>query len=92
MKLTKEMFEAGDICKQFKCNKKTKTKLIKQYALLQNDQESMIKRESTPLIDEQNNAVIVWSISDNVFPKVIKYFYFIIIMLTFIEFFKLIYS
>ncbi|CAH1731756.1 unnamed protein product [Aphis gossypii] len=69
MKLTKEMFEAGDICKQFKCNKKTKTKLIKQYALLQNDQESMIKRESTPLIDEQNNAVIVWSISDNVFPK-----------------------
>jgi len=70
MKLTKEMFEAGDICKKSKCNKKNKTKLIKQYALLQNDQESMIKRESTPLIDEQNNAVIVWSISDNVFPKV----------------------
>lgn len=70
MKLTKEMFEAEDICKKSKYNKKDKTKLIKQYALLQNDQESMIKRESTPLIDEQNNAVIVWSISDNVFPKV----------------------
>ncbi|CAI6355721.1 unnamed protein product [Macrosiphum euphorbiae] len=69
MKLAKDMFEAGDKYKISKSKQKTKRKLNKQYALIQNDQESMIKRESTPLIDEQNNSVIVWSISDNVFPQ-----------------------
>ena len=74
MKLTKDMFEAGDMYKKSKLKQKTKSKLKKQYALIQNDQESMIKRESTPLIDEQNNAVIIWSISDNVFPLVFTIF------------------
>jgi len=74
MKLAKDMFEAGDKYKISKSKQKTKRKLNKQYALIQNDQESMIKRESTPLIDEQNNSVIVWSISDNVFPQVFSLF------------------
>lgn len=70
MKLAKDMFKAGDIYKISKTKQKIKSKLNKQYALIQNDQESMIKRESTPLVDDQNNVVIVWSISDNVFPQV----------------------
>lgn len=76
LKLTKDMFEAGDMYKKFKYkqknnhNQKIKHKLNAKYAVIQNDEESKIKRESTPLIDEQNNAVIIWSISDNVFPKV----------------------
>lgn len=74
MKLAKDMFEAGDMYKRSKYKQKTKSTLNKKYALIQNDQESMIKRESTPLIDEQNNAVIVWSISDNVFPQVFTLF------------------
>lgn len=74
MKLAKDMFKAGDIYKISKTKKKIKSKLNKQYALIQNDQESMIKRESTPLVDDQNNVVIVWSISDNVFPQVFSLF------------------
>lgn len=82
-KLTKDMFEAGDMYQglknqlEFKSKKKSKSpfKPNKQYKALQNDEESMIKRENTPILEPQNNSVIIWSISDNIFPKVIYFVY-----------------
>lgn len=79
-KLTKDMFEAGDMYQElknqleFKSKKKLKSpfKPNKQYKALQNEEESMIKRENTPILEPQNNSVIIWSISDNIFPKVIN--------------------
>lgn len=79
MKLTKDMFEAGDNFRRLKNQQyskiknknKTPSKQNTQYKILQNDEESKIKRENMPLLDEQNNSVIIWSIEDNIFPKVI---------------------
>lgn len=78
LKLTKDMFEAGDKYRRlkrqqdskFKNKSKTLSKQDKQYKTLQNDEEFKIKQENTPLINEQNNSVVIWSISDNIFPKV----------------------
>jgi len=75
MKLTKDMFEAGDVYQRSKSRHVLKTEKrkklsSKQHKVLQNDEELMTKRENTPMVDEQNNAVIIWSISDNIFPKV----------------------
>lgn len=79
MKLTKDMFEAGDMYKRLKSQEKLQSKKRrksslkenKQHKVLQNEEESMIKRENTSIIDEQNNSVIIWSVNDNIFPKVI---------------------
>lgn len=76
MKLTKDMFEAGDIYRKLKHKlgmkkkRKSLSKPDKQYNIFQNNDEPMIKQQNTPLIEKQKNSVIVWSISDNIFPKV----------------------
>jgi len=74
MKLTKDMFEAGDIHKRLKIQEDLKSKKRRKssmkYKILHNEEESIIKRENTSLINEQNNSVIIWSINDNILPKV----------------------
>lgn len=74
MKLTKDMFEAGDIHKRLKIQEDLKSKKRRKsstkYKVLQNEEESIIKRENTSITNEQNNSVIIWSINDNILPKV----------------------
>lgn len=80
MKLTKDMFEAGDMRQRsrsrseqglkFKKRRKSSLKPDEQYKIIQNEEESNIKRENMSILDDQNNSVIIWSISDNIFPKV----------------------
>lgn len=77
MKLTKDMFEANDKFRQLKSQQYSKFKNKNkapstQYKILQNDVESKIKRENTPLLNEQNNSVVIWSIDNNIFPKVLN--------------------
>lgn len=72
MKLTKDMFEAGYMYQKLNDqSKKRKKSLSRQNQLIQNCEDSMIKRENAPPIDEQN-SVIIWSINDNMFPKVFQ--------------------
>jgi len=77
MKLTKDMFEAGDTYQRLrsqlesKKRRKSSTKQNKQHKAYQNEKEPIVKQENMPIIDEQNNSVIIWSISDNIFPKVV---------------------
>lgn len=78
MKLTKDMFEAGDMYQRLKSqqdmkSKKRKKSLLnqnRQYKMIPNDEESILKQENMSLVDEQNNSVVIWSIDDNIFPKV----------------------
>lgn len=76
MKLTKDMFEAGDIYRKLKHKQRMKNKRKslskpdKQYNIFQNNDEPMTKPQNTPSIEKQKNSVIVWSISDNICPKV----------------------
>lgn len=77
MKLTKDMFEAGNMYSRLQLESKSKNKrksLSKQNKQhrksIQIYEES--KREHPLILDEQNNSVVVWSISDNIFPKVFR--------------------
>lgn len=74
MKLTKDMFEAGEMYQKLKYQLENKTKKRRKssskHKSQKNDEIPKIKRENTPLIDEQNNSVLIWSVSDNIFPKV----------------------
>lgn len=76
MKLTKDMFEAGDMCQQLKSQleskkrRKSSTKQNKQHKTFQNRKKPAINIENMPFIEEQNNSVIIWSVSDNIHPKV----------------------
>lgn len=68
MKLTKDMFEAGYKYQKLKNqSKKRKKSSLGQNKVIQNCEDLLIKRENT--VYEQN-AVIIWSINDNMFPKV----------------------
>lgn len=73
-KLSKDMFEAGDMYKTLKIQENLKTRKRRKssikYKALQNEEESIIKRENTSILNEQNNSVIIWSINDNILPKV----------------------
>lgn len=84
MQLVKDMFEAGegyskskiDIENKSQKKRKLSSKQKKQHKASRNYEEPVAKRENTSIIDEQNNnSVIIWSIDDNIFPKVlIKYY------------------
>ncbi|CAH1731486.1 unnamed protein product [Aphis gossypii] len=73
MKLTKDMFEAGDTCQklkyqlEFKSRKRRKSS--SKHKSLTNDEVPKNKLENIPIIDDHNNSVFIWSISDNIFPK-----------------------
>lgn len=70
MKLTKDMFEAGYKYQKLKDqSKKKKKSLSRRNKLIQNCDDSMIRQENAPPIVKQN-SVIIWSINDNMFPKV----------------------
>eukprot|EP00102_Acyrthosiphon_pisum_P020917 XP_016658127.1 PREDICTED: uncharacterized protein LOC100571197 [Acyrthosiphon pisum] len=73
MKLTKDMFEAGDMYQKLKYQLENKTKKRRKssskHKLLKNDEVPKIKRENTTVMDEQNNSVFIWSVSDNIYPK-----------------------
>lgn len=76
IKLTKDLFEAGDVFKIIKSRSKVKKnkkkfKLKKQYKILENESDFKIKRENTQIAYEQSNAVIIWSVINKFFPKVI---------------------
>lgn len=74
MKLTKDMIEAGDMYQKlkfkldFKSKKRRKSSL--KHKTLKNDDLLKTRRENTQITDDQNNSVIIWSVSDNIFPKV----------------------
>jgi len=74
MKLTKDMFEAGEMYQKLKYQLEYKTKKRRKssskHKQPKNDEVPKIKSENTPVMDEQNNSVIIWSVSDNIFPKV----------------------
>lgn len=74
MKLTKDMFEAGDMYQKLKYQLEYKTKKRRRssskHKSLKNDEVPKIKRESSTVMDDQNNSVIIWSVSDNIYPKV----------------------
>lgn len=76
LKLTKDLFEAGYVIKTIKSQSKVKKsnkkkpKLKKQYKVLENENDSIIKRENTQMAYEQSNAVIIWSAINKFFPKV----------------------
>lgn len=78
MKLTKDLFEAGDVYQKFKSHQKLKPKKRKKSTLKQNKQDKVIhdsenvifKQIDMPTVTEQNNCVIIWSIGSNIFPKV----------------------
>jgi len=75
-KLTKDMFEAGEMYQKLKYQLEYKTKKRRKssskHKSLKNDEVPKIKSENIPIMDEQNNSVIIWSVSDNIFPKVIN--------------------
>lgn len=79
MELTRDMFKSGDMYRQLKRQPESKYKKKKKSLLKQNKQQCRAlqnyeepKREhDAPTMDEQNNSVIIWSISDNIFPKVL---------------------
>lgn len=91
MKLTKDMFEAGDTCQklkyqlEFKSRKRRKSS--SKHKSLTNDEVPKNKLENIPIIDDHNNSVFIWSISDNIFPKVFIIEYSVInyIKILFIE-------
>lgn len=77
MKLTKDKFEAGVMYQKLKsqldskCKKRRKSKQNKQHKAPEYGEELIVGQETTPITDEQNNSVVIWSVSDNIFPKVI---------------------
>lgn len=81
MKLVEDMFEAADVCKRrvnknqtgskIKIKAKITTKQKNEYKAFQNEDEAMIKRESMPMVEDNNNLVVIWSINDNIFPQVL---------------------
>lgn len=80
-KLSKDLFEAGDMHAKLKSQRKFKTKKShstsmqnKQYTIQQNNEESVIKRENT-IINEHGNSVIIWSAGDHIFPMVLLFFH-----------------
>ncbi|XP_025202203.1 uncharacterized protein LOC112599497 [Melanaphis sacchari] len=74
MKLTKDMFEAGDMCQKLKYQlefkNKNRRKSSSKHKTNINYEVSKNKREKT-IMDDQNNSVFIWSVSDNIFPKLI---------------------
>lgn len=80
MKLTKDLFEAGDVYQRLKMHQELKSKKItkslkkqdKKYEMLylHNDENVLIRQKDHPIYDQQNNAVLIWSTSDHIFPKV----------------------
>lgn len=77
MKLSKDMFEAGVMYQKLKSQldskskNRRKSKQNKQYKAPERDGERIIEQQTTQITDEQNNAVVIWSANDNIFPKVI---------------------
>lgn len=77
MKLSKDMFDAGVMYQKLKsqldskCKKRRKSKQKTQYKAQEHNEELFIGRETTPITNEQNNSVVIWSVNDNIFPKVI---------------------
>uniref|UniRef100_A0A2S2R2B2 WD repeat-containing protein 63 n=1 Tax=Sipha flava TaxID=143950 RepID=A0A2S2R2B2_9HEMI len=71
IKLTKDMFEAGYKHQKLKNqSKKRKKSSLGQNKVIRNCEDPLMKRENVPPVYEQN-SVIIWSINDNMFPKLI---------------------
>ncbi|XP_060848211.1 dynein axonemal intermediate chain 3-like isoform X2 [Rhopalosiphum padi] len=73
IKLTKDMFEAGDMSQKLKYqlefkSKKRRKSLSKHKSMI-NDEVPKNKSENIPIMDDQNNSVFIWSVNDNIFPK-----------------------
>jgi len=74
IKLTKDMFEAGDMSQKLKYqlefkSKKRRKSLSKHKSMI-NDEVPKNKNVNIPIMDDQNNSVFIWSVNDNIFPKV----------------------
>ncbi|XP_050527751.1 uncharacterized protein LOC126897863 isoform X2 [Daktulosphaira vitifoliae] len=81
-KLASDMLKAGDLYRKYKKQQNSTTKRKRKksparqkgdYKLILNDDELKDNREENPLAKEQNNPVVIWSIADNIFPKVLKF-------------------
>lgn len=71
--------DAGDTCgrrlrnrRESKGRRKSSTKRNKQRKAFQNEKDATTteRETTTPIVEERTNAVAVWSISDNILPKV----------------------